>query len=181
MTKKELGLEIYAASYLTGSFILRSGVYSSEYFDKYRFESDPRILRGIIAEFSRELPSGIDMLAGMELGGIPLVTALSLETGLPCIFVRKEAKTHGTLKSIEGIGFEGKTLCLIDDVVTTGGQITDGINAIRDQGGIVDHALCVILRTGKAQKNLEQNGINIRSLFTMQELKLLAAQKIAPQ
>ena len=176
MTKEELGREIYAASYLTGSFILRSGVYSSEYFDKYRFESNPNILRAVVAEFSRLLPTNIELLAGMELGGIPLVTALSLETGLPCIFVRKEAKSHGTQKSIEGINFEGKTLCLIEDVVTTGGQIIDGINAIRGQGGMVEHALCVILRTGKAHKNLEQHGVALHPLFTMQDLKLLAAQ-----
>lgn len=174
MTKDELGREIYSASYLTGSFILRSGVYSSEYFDKYRFESDPRILRSIAKEFSKLLPPGIEMLAGMELGGIPLATALSLETGLPCIFVRKEAKSHGTQKSIEGFDFADRQLCLVEDVVTTGGQLIDGINAIRAQGGAVGHALCVILRTGKAYNNLEQHGVELQSLFTMQELKLLA-------
>ena len=174
MTKEELGREIFSASYLTGNFILRSGVYSNEYFDKYRFESAPNILRAIALEFARLLPPDIHLLAGMELGGIPLVTALSLETGLPCIFVRKEAKSHGTQKSIEGIDFEGKKLCLIEDVVTTGGQVIDGINAIRSQGGTVDHALCVILRTGKAYKDLEQHGLELHALFTMQELKLLA-------
>jgi orotate phosphoribosyltransferase len=173
MTKEELGREIYEASYLTGSFILRSGVYSSEYFDKYRFESDPAILRALAREFAKALPPGIDMLAGMELGGIPLVTALSLETGLPCIFVRKEAKSHGTQKSIEGIPFQGKRLCMVEDVVTTGGQLVDGLNALRNDGGIVEHALCVILRTDKAHKNLEQHGLHLHALFTMQEIKLL--------
>lgn len=176
MTKEELGRDIFAASYLTGNFILRSGVFSSEYFDKYRFESNPTILRAIAVEFSKVLPAHINLLAGMELGGIPLVTALSMETGLPCIFVRKEAKSHGTQKSIEGIDFGGKNLCLVEDVVTTGGQIIDGINAIRGQGATVEHALCVILRTGKAYKNLELQGVELHSLFTMQDLKLLAAK-----
>ncbi|MCB9283473.1 MAG: orotate phosphoribosyltransferase [Lewinellaceae bacterium] len=177
MTKEELGREIFSASYLTGSFILRSGVYSSEYFDKYRFESDPKILRAVAREFVNLLPTDIEMLAGMELGGIPLATALSLETGLPCLFVRKEAKSHGTQKSIEGVDFNGKKLCLIEDVVTTGGQVIDGINAIRGQGGILEHGLCVILRTGKAARNLEQHGLELHSLFTMQEIKLLTADQ----
>ncbi|MBK7406959.1 MAG: orotate phosphoribosyltransferase [Saprospirales bacterium] len=169
MTREELGREIFAASYLTGNFILRSGVFSNEYFDKYRFESDPKILRAIAREFAKLLPPEINLLAGMELGGIPLVTALSLETGLPCIFVRKEAKSHGTQKSIEGVDFEGKNLCLIEDVVTTGGQIIDGINAIQGQGGTINKAICVILRTGK-------HGVQLHALFTMQDLKLLHAK-----
>ncbi|MBK6903119.1 MAG: orotate phosphoribosyltransferase [Saprospirales bacterium] len=171
MNKEELAREIFASSYLTGNFMLRSGVYSSEYFDKYRFESNPSILRAIASEFAKVLPGPIQLLAGMELGGIPLATALSMETGLPCLFVRKEAKSHGTQKSIEGVDFEGKTVCLVEDVVTTGGQIVDGINAIRDNGGTVEHALCVILRTGKVVQSLEQHGVRLHYLFTMQDLK----------
>jgi orotate phosphoribosyltransferase len=171
MTKKELGKRIYDISYLTGNFTLRSGVYSNEYFDKYRFESEPEILRAVAAHMASMVPEGIEVLAGLELGGIPLVTALSFETGLPALYVRKEAKGHGTKKWAEGKDFKGKRICIIEDVVTTGGQIINIVQALRNEGGIVNHALCVISRSGKVFKNLEHSEIELKSLFSLQELK----------
>ncbi|MCB0627821.1 MAG: orotate phosphoribosyltransferase [Saprospiraceae bacterium] len=171
MTKAELGKRIFDASYLTGDFTLRSGVYSNEYFDKYRFESQPDILRAVAEHLAQLLPDGIDAVAGLPLGGIPLATALSLHSGIPCLFVRKEAKSHGTRNWIEGMPVEGKKLCIIEDVVTTGGQIIDSIQILRKEGALIDTTLCVIARTGKAFANLEHHQVELRSLFTMQELK----------
>lgn len=167
-----LGQLIFDASYLTGNFTLRSGVYSNEYFDKYRFESDPVILKAIAEEFAKILPPQTEVLAGLELGGIPLVTALSLHTGLPCVFVRKEAKTHGTQKLVEGPDFAGKNLCVVEDVVTTGGQIISSIESLRQLGAIANEALCVIVRGGKAIQNMEESGIHLQTLFTMADLKV---------
>ena len=92
---------ILAACHLEGRFTLRSGEASTEYFDKYLFESDP-VLLGDVAKAMKELLPPCDVLGGMEMGGIPLVTALSQRTGLPAVFVRKVAKPYGTCKAVEG-------------------------------------------------------------------------------
>ena len=97
-----LAARVYDIAHLTGTFTLRSGTTSTEYFDKYRFEADPALLRDIAAAMAPLVPDGIDALAGLELGGVPIATALSLETGLPARFVRKEAKTYGTCQLAEG-------------------------------------------------------------------------------
>jgi orotate phosphoribosyltransferase len=173
MTREELGQRIYDLSYLTGNFTLRSGVYSNEYFDKYRFESQPDVLQAVAKKFAQLLPDNIDALAGLELGGIPLVTALSIETGLPCVFVRKEAKNHGTKNWVEGMQIEGQRLCVIEDVITTGGQVISSIENLRQEGATVEHALCVILRSGKAVANLENYQIQLQTLFTMSDLKVI--------
>ena len=117
------------------------------------------------------VPKDIEVLAGLELGGIPLVTAISFETGLPALYLRKEAKAHGTKKWAEGLDFSGKRICIIEDVVTTGGQIINSVQALRNDGGIVHHTLCVISRSGKVYKNLEHHEIELKALFSLQELK----------
>src|SRR5262245_13824495 len=97
-----LAREIYDRTHLTGEFVLRSGAVSNEYFDKYLFESDPVLLRAIAEALVPLVPSDTDVLAGLELGGIPIATMLSQLTGLPARFVRKEAKTYGTCRLAEG-------------------------------------------------------------------------------
>ena len=89
-------------SHITGEFVLRSGVTSTEYFDKYRFEADPALLRDIAAALVPLVPDGTEVLAGLELGGVPIATVLSQLTGIPAAFVRKEAKTYGTCQLAEG-------------------------------------------------------------------------------
>lgn len=81
MTHDELARSLHRCSHLTGSFLLRSGKTSTEYFDKYQFESDPRLLRAIAAGLAPLLPTGTDYLGALEMGGIPIATALSLQTG----------------------------------------------------------------------------------------------------
>ena len=117
-----LANRVYDAAHLTGTFTLRSGQQSSEYFDKYRFEADPALLRDIAEALAPLVPDGIDALAGLEMGGIPIATALSMVTGIPARFVRKEAKTYGTCLLAEGGDIEGKRLLVVEDVVSTGGR-----------------------------------------------------------
>jgi orotate phosphoribosyltransferase len=171
MDRKELAARIYNVSHLTGSFTLRSGQVSSEYFDKYLFESEPVLLTDIVSEMANMVPEDTDVLAGLEMGGIPIATALSLKTGIPAVFVRKSAKQYGTCKLAEGTDINGKKLCVIEDVITTGGQVVLSTNDLRGFKAIVDNVLCVIERDIKGRENLEKDGLTLHSLFTMEELK----------
>ena len=166
----ELAARIHATSYLTGSFTLRSGLVASEYFDKYRFESDPALLRDIATLAATRLPPGVDGLAGLELGGVPIATALSLATGLPAYFVRKEAKKYGTERLCEGGDVTGRQLLVVEDVVTTGGQIVMSTDDLRAAGAVVTDALCVVDRESGGPETLAGSGITLHSLFTMSEL-----------
>jgi len=132
-----LASRIYAVSHLSGTFRLRSGLVAAEYFDKYRFESDPALLRDIAAELAMRVPPGVDGLAGLELGGVPLATALSAQTGLPAFFVRKEAKAYGTERVCEGGDVSGLRILVVEDVVTTGGQIVLSTQDLRNAGAAV--------------------------------------------
>ncbi len=173
MNKTELGKEILAKSYLRGRFLLRSGDYSDEYFDKYRFESEPYLLRSIAEHLSGLLPTDFDLFAGLEMGGIPLATALSLHTNKPVVFVRKTAKSYGTCKIAEGLDLEGRRVVLIEDVVTSGGQIILSANDLINEGAKIVCAICVIDRGAGGKERLAENSIALYSLFTMNELKSL--------
>jgi len=165
-----LARQIYTASHLTGEFTLRSGVTSHEYFDKYRFEADPVLLLKIAEALVPLLPEA-DYLAGLEMGGIPIATVVSQLTGIPTLFVRKLAKTYGTKKLAEGTEFAGCKLVLIEDVVTSGGQINLSASDLRDLGAIVDTAVCVIDRDSGGGENLKRNRIELISLFRMADLQ----------
>ena len=107
---------------LEGTFTLRSGKTSNWYFDKYRFEGIPGIMRSVAHHMSRMIPDGVDRLAGIELGGVPMATALALETDIPCMFIRKTAKEYGTAAQIEGLHLPEDNILIVEVVVTTGGQ-----------------------------------------------------------
>ncbi len=175
MTKEELAVKIYSVSHLTGEFELRSGAISNEYFDKYRFESIPGLLKEIAARLKSLLPDDFDMLAGLEMGGIPIATALSFETGKPVVFIRKKAKEYGTRKLAEGPEIKGKRLVVIEDVVTSGGQVVLSTKDLRELGAEVKTALCVIDRESTGRKNLQEISVELRPLFTMSEIKKLSA------
>ena len=170
MERDDLARAIYAASHLTGQFTLRSGVVSDEYFDKYRFESDPALLAAIGEALAPLVPPGVDALAGLELGGVPLAVALSRATGLPAFFVRKEAKTYGTCQLAEGGDVDGARLLVVEDVITSGGQVVASCGDLRDRGGVVEHAVCVIDREAGGPAALTAIGVELRPLFTMSEL-----------
>lgn len=166
MTKAELAKKIYEVAHLTGEFKLRSGQISNEYFDKYRFESRPEILREIAKQMAPLIPAGTEVLAGLEMGGIPIATALSLETGIPCVFVRKEAKSYGTCQFAEGYDIKDKKVCVIEDVVTTGGQVVISTNDLRSLGAQIDTVLCVIHRGPEfPEPKLTEINLDLRPLF----------------
>jgi orotate phosphoribosyltransferase len=168
--KAALAARVYDAAHLTGTFTLRSGVVSSEYFDKYMFEADPALLRAIAEACVPLIPEGIDALAGLELGGIPIATVLSQLTGIPARFVRKEAKTYGTCRMAEGGELEGQRLCIIEDVVTSGGAILDAAVELRARGAVLGPVICVIDRESGGTEKLAADGLSLSPLFLMHEL-----------
>ncbi|MFA5891997.1 MAG: phosphoribosyltransferase family protein [Actinomycetota bacterium] len=170
MDLDKLASSINAVARLRGSFTLRSGVTATEYFDKYRFESDPVLLAAIADHMRGLVPTGIDALAGLELGGVPVVTALSLRSGLPAIFVRKTAKDYGTCQLVEGLDVAGRLLCIVEDVVTSGGQIIESCIALRALGASVEHALCVIDRETGGTEALAAIGLELRPLFRRSQI-----------
>jgi orotate phosphoribosyltransferase len=170
-----LARRIYDASHITGSFTLRSGVTSTEYFDKYSFEADPALLDDIAVALAGLVPNGVDALAGLELGGVPIATALSRVTGLPARFVRKEAKTYGTCRLAEGGPIEGLRLLVVEDVVTSGGAVLDALAELAARGAVVTDAVCVIDReSGGAQRLADEHGVALHALYTMSELAAAA-------
>ncbi|MEY4617066.1 MAG: hypothetical protein RJB66_2026 [Pseudomonadota bacterium] len=171
MNRQELAKKIFDVSHLTGEFKLRSGQISNEYFDKYRFESQPQLLQAIADQMKSLIPAGTEVLAGLEVGGIPIATALSLTTGLPVVFVRKKAKDYGTCQLAEGVNIKGKKVCIIEDVITTGGQVHLSAEDLKHAGAILSDVLCVIDRGTDSVGKMKEKGLNLKPLFTMAELK----------
>ena len=170
MTHDSLAHRVNSIARLTGTFTLRSGQVSTEYFDKYRFEADPVLLADIAAALVPLLPHETEVLAGLELGGVPIATALSLRTGLPAAFVRKEAKSYGTARLAEGADVSGKRVTVIEDVITTGGQVVISAQQLRGLGAIVDHVVCVIDRSPDHGAVLAEQGLTMAALLTRAQL-----------
>jgi orotate phosphoribosyltransferase len=173
MDKGQLAERLRGTCGLRGRFVLRSGQVSDFYFDKYLFEADPVLLSAVAALAAPMVPENTEILAGLELGGVPLSTALSLLTGLPQVLVRKEAKTYGTAKLAEGAEIAGRRLVVVEDVITTGGQVMLSTRQLRSRGAVVDTVLCVIDRRPKATTGpdrLAEAGLSLRSVFTLEEI-----------
>ena len=169
--RADLAARVHRTAHLTGEFVLRSGATSTEYFDKYLFEADPALLREI-AEGLRELvPDGVEALAGLELGGVPLATVLSQLTGIPARFVRKQAKEYGTRRLAEGGELDGVRVAVVEDVVTSGGQLIESCRALREAGARIEGVLCVIDREAGGRDNLAAEGLELRALFTASDLR----------
>jgi len=164
-------VEIRKKARLTGHFTLRSGRTSEIYFDKYQFESDPNLLKAIAGELVALVPEGTEILAGLEMGGIPVVTVLSQFTGLPAAFLRKEPKAYGTCRYAEGADLRNKTVVLVEDVVSSGEAILDAVAALRRDGINPVIALCVIDRQTGGRESLGRSGIELRSLYTMEQIE----------
>lgn len=178
MTKTELAQSIYKVSHLTGEFKLRSGKVSKEYFDKYQFESRPEILTDIVDFMTPLVPKGTELLGALEMGGIPLATVVSLRARIPVVFLRKSAKNYGTCKFAEGPDVKGKKICLIEDVITTGGQVVATTKMLRDAGAIVTSVVCVIDRSEGDTQALKEAGLKMKSVLTMAEIKEAVGEQI---
>ena len=173
MTRDELARALREAAYLEGDFVLRSGRRSRYYLDKYRFETRPDLLAPLgqaIADAVREHEPGAERLAGPELGAVALAAAASLESGLPFLIVRKEAKGYGTANRLEGVHAEGECVCLVEDVVTSGGAALEAVEALRAQGLVVRNAVCVVDREEGGADALARQAIRLRPLFRAGEL-----------
>ncbi len=173
--RASLAKRIYDTAHITGEFTLRSGAKSNEYFDKYLFEADPKLLKAIAEALVPLVPPGVDTLAGLEMGGIPIATMLSQLTGLPVLLVRKKAKDYGTCKIAEGGQVKGRKLLIVEDVVTSGGEILDAAKALREEGALLAHVICVIDRESGGPANLAKVELALKPLFTMSELKKAGA------
>jgi orotate phosphoribosyltransferase len=167
----ELARRIHKRSYLTGQFVLRSGGETSVYVDKYAFEGDPALLLDIADAMLPLLPDDLDALAGLELGGIPLATVLSQLAGLPTRFVRKQAKNYGTCRLAEGGEIAARRVAVIEDVVTSGGQVIESCRELRAREADISAVLCVIDREAGGRENLAAEGLDLRSLYTMSQLR----------
>ncbi|MGH3372711.1 MAG: orotate phosphoribosyltransferase [Nocardioidaceae bacterium] len=174
MSDPTLARDIDACCRLTGEFTLRSGQVASEYFDKYLFESDPALLARLVDRMVERVPDDTELLGGLELGGIPIVTVLSSRTGLPALFVRKQAKEYGTCKLAEGPDVAGRRVTLIEDVITTGGAVRDATRALRDAGATVEIVVCAIDRSPEGQNPLADVGLEVRPVLTKAELDVAA-------
>lgn len=171
MERHDLARAIFDAAHLTGEFVLRSGATSTEYFDKYLFEADPVLLREIAEHLAPSIPEGTEALAGLELGGVPIAVALSQVTGLPTLFVRKEAKSYGTAKLAEGGPVGERRITVVEDVVTSGGQVILSCGDLRERGADILGVLCVIDRQAGGHEKLAEHDLALSPLFTMDELK----------
>jgi orotate phosphoribosyltransferase len=170
----QLARDIDARCRLRGEFVLRSGQVAGEYFDKYLFEADPQLLSRVAERMAALLPPGTEVLGGLELGGVPLATALSLQTGLPVLFVRKQAKTYGTRKLAEGPSPAGQRVTLVEDVITTGGAVVAAAGALRDLGATVTTVVCAIDRSAPGESTLAAAGISVRPVLTKAQLDAAA-------
>jgi orotate phosphoribosyltransferase len=158
---------------LEGDFLLRSGRRSSWYLDKYRFETDPELLRALgvsLSEAVSEFEPDAIRLAGPALGAVALAASASLTSGLPFIIVRGETKEYGTANRIEGSFEPGELVCLLEDVVTTGGALAEAVSALRDEGLVVRNAVCVVDREEGGADALARLGVRLRALFRAEEL-----------
>ncbi len=176
MNRHDLAKAIYHTAHITGEFVLRSGAISHEYFDKYLFEAKPDLLAHIATQLKGLVPTETEVLAGLELGGVPIATALSLHSSLPAAFVRKKAKEYGTCKIAEGASISGRKVLIVEDVVTSGGQVVLSAQDLRNHGAQIIGAVCVIDREAGGREALESISVPFFPLFSMTELKQAGEQ-----
>lgn len=169
----ELGARLREHALLEGDFVLRSGRRSSYYLDKYRFETLPELLGPLgerLAAAVREHEPEATRLAGPALGAVALAASASLASGLPFLIVREAAKEYGTANRLEGSFEPGETVCVIEDVVTSGGALAEAVAALREAGLVVRNAVCVVDREEGGADALARIGVRLRCLYRARDL-----------
>ncbi len=154
-----------------GEFILASGKKSTYYIDVKQAYTRPEVLKEIAVEMASVVDKkGVDRIAGVALGAVPLAAALSLEIGLPFIIIRKKEKGYGTGKLIEGELRPGERVVLVEDVTTTGGSALRAVKVIHEAGGECDKVITVVDRGEGAGELMEREGVALHSLVKVEEL-----------
>lgn len=169
--RDELARDLVAAAYLRGSFVLSSGKPSSYYVDKYLFATKPTVLRRLASLLAERVPD-VDRIAGPELGAVPITAALSLETGIPFVIVRKVPKAYGTAAGIEGELHAGERVLLVEDVVSTAAQALGAAAVLKDAGATVSGVLAVVDREQGGAEAVVGAGMPFDALFRLSELPL---------
>ncbi|MFW6457231.1 MAG: orotate phosphoribosyltransferase [Planctomycetota bacterium] len=172
MDRETLKNRLKEVAYIEGDFTLRSGRKSHYLIDKYEFETRPELLRALADELAAMIPDDADRLAGVELGGVPLVTAVALATEIPYVIVRKGEKGHGLDRPYEGHMEDGEHIALVEDITTTGGAAIRAARALLDAGASEVTALVVADRQEGASEAFEEAGITCRPLFTRESLDI---------
>jgi orotate phosphoribosyltransferase len=169
----DLAPRIRDAALLEGDFVLSSGERSSFYVDKYLFSTEPNLLGDVADALAAQIPEGVERLAGVELGAVPLVVATALATGLPYVIVRKSAKEHGSSagRHIEGNLYRGESVALVEDVVTTGTQAVRAARNLEQAGVEVVTIVAVLDR--REQNGGELGGFPFRPLLRMDDLRVV--------
>jgi orotate phosphoribosyltransferase len=173
MSVDDLGRELVEAALLEGDFLLRSGKRSRWYLDKYRFETRPDLLRALgerLATAVREVEPETVRIAGPALGAVALAASAAMASGVPFIIVRGETKEYGTANRIEGPHGVGERVCLVEDVVTSGGAAADAIDALREAGLECRAAICVVDREEGGADALARKAVRLYPLFRAQEI-----------
>lgn len=170
METGQLARRIADIALLRGKFTLRSGRTSDFYLDKYLFSTRPEILVELGKMFAARIPPEATKLAGAELGGIPLVTAASLASGLPSVFIRNQKKDYGTQKQLEGVLDPSDRVVIVEDVATSGGQVLEAARVIVDAGARVVKIIATVDRLEGARENIEKAGYAFDALFTVRDL-----------
>jgi len=165
-----LAARVKETALLEGDFTLRSGKKSKYYFDKYLFETQPDILETMGAEIARRIPAGTQRIAAPELGAVALGAAASLASRLPFFIVRNAKKEYGTGKQIEGVLKAGEKVVLVEDIITTGGQVLEAIKVIRGMGATVDTVIVALDRQEGGRAAIEAMGCTVASILTKQDL-----------
>jgi len=169
----ELGRRLVDVALLEGDFTLRSGRRSRWYLDKYRFETDPELLRSLgerLAAAIRAAEPDTVRIAGPALGAVALAASAAMASGLPFIIVRGETKEYATGNRIEGPHEPGELVCLVEDVVTSGGALCEAVEAVRAAGLVVRHAVCVVDREEGGADALARVGVRLAALYRAGEL-----------
>jgi orotate phosphoribosyltransferase len=169
MTRQQLAARIKEVAYLEGDFTLRSGVKSKYYLDKYLFETQPDILAELGRLFAQR-SDGADLIAGAELGAVSLAAAASMASGKPYVIVRNAKKGYGTGKMVEGRLPAGARVLLVEDIVTSGGQVVEAARSVAEAGGRVVKVVCTIDRLQGGRGNIEAAGLDFESLLTREDL-----------
>ncbi len=175
MQRNEVAKRIAETAILHGEFTLRSGRKSSWYIDKYLFTTQPDILKALGDMFAEVIPPSTTLLAGAELGGVPLVTTTAMASNLPCIFIRNQKKGYGTLKQLEGNLNQDDKVVIVEDIATTGSQVLEVATTILDSGATIEAIIAVIDRGEGARENIEAAGFDFHSLFTTEDLGISEA------